>query len=165
MLKPGKQYTREQIQKAVTLGEAERLKLTGYVLRHDVLSDKYSIVHWTHAGSGAEFGQLRQQPRRAVDPNAFNLDDIAPIRRRTPDERVDSMMQRLVEHHRATGTVPGLGDPEIMAVLGMTKGTKREGVTAEDIQRIVAHMLQKAENIKNRDDFSKIVVPSANDIK
>ena len=164
MLKPGKQYTREQIQKAVTLGEAERLQLTGYVLRHDVVSGMYSIVHWTHAGGGADFGQLREA-RRAAAPDAFTLDDIAPIRRRTPDERVDSMMQRMVEHHRQTGTVPGLGDPEILTVLGMTKGTKREGVTAEDIQRIVTHMLQKAENKKNRDDFKKIVVPSQNDIK
>lgn len=164
MLTPGRQYTREQIQKAVTLGEAQRLQLEGMVLRHDVLSDKYSIVHWTQAGGGADFGQLRK-PRQAMDNNAFNLDDIEPIVKRTPDQRVDSMMQRLVEHHKQTGTVPGIGDPEIMAVLGMTRGTKREGVTAEDIQRIVAHMLQKAENKKNRDDFNKIVVPSPNDIK
>lgn len=164
MLKPGKQYTREQIRTAVDAGEAKRLQLTGYVLRHDVVTGMYSIVHWTQAGGAAEFGKLRK-PRQAMDPQAWNLDEIAPIRRRTPEERVDSMMVRLIDHCKATGQVPGEGDPEIMAILGFTKGTKREGVTGEDIRRVVAHLLQTAENKKNREDFSKIVVPSLNDIK
>lgn len=168
-LKPGRRYTRVQLRELIDQAEASELQLQGYVLRHDVLDDMYSIVPWYEAGGAKDFGPHSntitqtglRKPR--MGQGAFAAPD--PIRKRTANERVDSLMKRMLEDCLRSGTVPGLGDERISLILGYTKDTDREGITAEEIRRIAASFLAKAEAEKNAADTKKVTTPSQNDWK
>lgn len=157
---PGKKYTPAQIRRLISEAEAHELQMTGYVLRHDVLDDTYTVVHWTNASSGQEWGEFRQDQRFAIDPNAFPAPP--PIQKRTPMERVDSLMARFIQDCKRAGTVPGLDDARISTILGAAKNTQRDGITAEEIRKIAADFLAKAEKEKELADYKKIVRPSPN---
>lgn len=139
---PGRKYTSEQLARLVDQATADELQLEGYVLRHDVLDGMWSVVHWTHAGSGEEFGTKRK-PRIAFDPNAFPKPAL--IKRRTPQERVDSLMLRFIDDCRRTGTVPGIDDERISFIVGQAWLTGRNEITAEVIQRVAQHFLADAD--------------------
>lgn len=152
-LVPGKKYTRLQLQELIDQAEADELKLNGYVLRMEPLDGTYSIVHWSQAGGAADFGKLRK-PRLAHDPMAF--EPLDPIKRRTPMERVDSLMLSFIEDCKASGTVPGLGDDRISLILGEAWKTGRSEVTGEVIRQVAADFLAKAEQKRKVDDFKKV---------
>jgi len=121
--------------------DADELKMKGYVLQFDVVSQTYSIVHWTDAASGANPGEFRKTQRGG---QAF-FEPLDPIQKRTPMERVDSLMLKMLDDCKRSGTVPGLEDERVNAILGAAPGTKRDGITAEEVRRIAAHFLQDAE--------------------
>lgn len=141
-LRPGVRYTRQQLVKLVDQAEAHELQMQGYVLQHDVLSKTYTIVPWYEAGGGEQFGKLR-------DPRVFqgepDFGPIDPIKKRTPMQRVDSLMLRLIEDCKAAGTVPGLDDARISLILGEAWKSGRNEVTAEVIRKVAADFLAKAE--------------------
>lgn len=115
--------------------------MKGYVLQFDTVSQTYAIVPWTEAASGKDFGEFRKTQRGG---QGF-FEPIDPIQKRTPMQRVDSLMLKMIEDCKRTGTVPGLEDERINAILGAAPGSKREGITAEEVRRIAAHFLQEAE--------------------
>jgi hypothetical protein len=155
LLLPGKKYTRQQIVAGVDQGEAERLKEVGYVLRHDVMDDTYSVVHWTHAG-GQGFA-----PRQAFDPSAFSPPE--PIKRRTPQERLDSLMLRFIEDCKETGSVPGLDDDRISFLVGEAWRSGRSEMTGEIVRQVARHFLEDAEKKKEASDYKRVVRQAASD--
>jgi hypothetical protein len=150
---PGKRYTKEQLQLLVDQAEADELKMQGYVLQYDVLSGTYGVVHWTHAGGAEDFGSVRK-PRIAHDPAAFTKPE--PIKKRTPMERVDSLMLRFIDDCKRAGTVPLMGDDRISLIIGEAWRAGRSEITGEVIRKVAADFLQKAENKQRADDFKKV---------
>lgn len=151
MLLPGKKYTRQQIVAGVNQGEADRLKEVGYVLRHDVMDDTYSVVHWTNAG-GQGFA-----PRQAFDPFAFT-EPPEPIQKRTPQQRLDSLMLRFIEDCKQAGTVPALDDDRISFILGEAWKAGRSEMTAEVVRQVARHFLEDAQKKQEAIDFKKVTV-------
>lgn len=152
-LRPGVRYTRHQLVELIDQAEAHELQMAGYVLQHDVLSKTYTIVPWTQAGGAEEFGKLRK-PR--VYQDAPDFGPIDPIRKRTPAERVDSLMLRFIEDCKAAGTVPGLDDARISSILGEAWKSGRNEITAEDVRAVAASFLAKAEK-QHEEKLSKQV--------
>jgi hypothetical protein len=138
---PGKRYTRQQLAEAIDQSTADELKLQGYVLQYDALSQTYGVVPWYEAASGAEFGTFRPDNRGGTGTFA----PIDPIKKRTPMQRVDSLMLRFIDDCKKTGTVPGLDDARISHILGESWKAGRNEVTAEVIRRVAASFLAKAE--------------------
>lgn len=154
MIVPGKKYTSGQLARLVDQETADNLQFQGYVLRHDVLDGTWSVVHWTNAGSDRDFGSIRK-PRTAFDPNAFPKPEL--IRKRTPQERVDSLMLKFISDCRASGTVPGLDDARISAIVGSAWLNGRTEITAEVVRRVAQHFLQDAENKFNAAEDKRVV--------
>ena len=147
---PGKRYTRQQLAEAIDQSTADELKLKGYVLQYDALSSTYGVVPWYEAGGGEQFGTLRA-PRGGQAQ--FEAPD--PIKRRTPMERVDSLMLRLVDDCKRTGTIPGLEDWRIKLLVGESWKAGKN-LSGEDIRRVAANLLARAEKEKQLADFKKV---------
>jgi hypothetical protein len=148
---PGKKYTRSQIRRLIDQSTADELKLQGYVLRMEPLDGTYTVVPWTEAGSGAEFGTLRPDKRGGT----ATFEPVDPIKKRTPMERVDSMMLRLVDDCKRTGTIPGLEDWRIKLLVGESWKAGKN-LSGEDIRRVAANLLARAEKEKQLADFKKV---------
>jgi hypothetical protein len=157
---PGKTYTKTQLQEQMDAASAEQLKMTGYVLQYDILNETYTVVHWTKA-AGAMASPTKNKVERlaskrmAHDPFAFT-EAPPPIVRRTPMERVDSMMLRLIDDCKRTGTVPLVSDDRIKAILGERWRAGKTDLTAEDIRTVASHLLARAEQQRKVDDFNKV---------
>jgi hypothetical protein len=148
---PGKRYTRQQLAEAIDQSTADELKLQGYVLQYDVLSQTYGVVPWYEAASGAEFGTFRQDNRGGTGAFA----PLDPIKKRTPMERVDSMMLRLVDDCKRTGTLPLVDDVRIKQLVGESWRAGKQ-LTGEDIRRVASNLLARAEKEKQLADFKKV---------
>lgn len=148
---PGRKYTRAQLQALVDQSTADELALQGYALRHDVLDDTYTVVHWTNAGGtiGTEDGRQNRKARMAVEPVAFDEKDLPPIVRRTAQQRVDSLMIRLLEAAKTEGRA-FLPDSVIREVVGEAWKDGRVEITAEVVRQVAAHFLQRADRVAGR---------------
>ncbi len=140
--RPGERYTPSQLRRLMSQADADELKMKGYVLQFDVVSQTYGVVHWTQAASGADPGTFRPDTRGGTGL----FEPLPSIQKRTPNERVDSLMMKMIDDCKKSGTVPGLSDERINTILGASKGTKRDGITAEEVRRVAAHFLQDAED-------------------
>ncbi len=146
---PGRKYTKAQLQALMDQATADELKLQGYALRFDVLDGTYTVVHWTNAGGtiGTETGRKNRKPRMAVDlDDPFDVASIPPIVRRTPQERVDSLMARLLQGAKAEGRT-FLPDSVIKEVVGEAWKGGRVEITAEVVREVAAHFLQRADRL------------------
>lgn len=139
-LVPGKRYTRQQMAELIDQSTADELKLQGYVLRMEPLDQSWSVVPWYDASLGDTFGTMR-----APVTGEGQFAPLDPIKKRTPMERVDSLMLRFIDDCKKTGTVPGLEDARIKHILGESWKAGRNEITAEDVRKVAASFLEKAE--------------------
>jgi hypothetical protein len=138
---PGRRYTRAELQEVISQSDADELKLQGYVLQYDVLSQTYSVVPWTEAASGELFGTFREDDRGGTGV----FDPLPPIKKRTPMERLDALMLRLIEDCKRAGTVPGMDDDRIKLIVGEAWKSGRSEITGEVVRTVAADLLRKAE--------------------
>lgn len=71
---------------------------------------------------------------------------LPAIKKRTPDERVRSILDRIVGDVQKYGTVPGYSDQRIKEITGIIHDTGRTEVTVEMVRRLIADSLRRAEN-------------------
>jgi hypothetical protein len=152
---PGRKYTQEQVREIVDTAEAADLIKEGYVLQHDVMDQTFTLVHFTQASSPLSEGSP------VTGQGVF--EPLDPIQKRTAQQRVDSLMLRFIDDCRAAGTVPGLDDARISAIVGEAWVSGRTEITAGVVRMVAASLLQEAENKRNADNYKKVVTPSPND--
>lgn len=89
---PGKLYTRDVFRALIKQTDVRQLQFEGYVMRHEMVGGQmwYGIVPWQEARSGEWFGTMK--PEVGGTGQFAPLD---PIQRRTPQERLDSLMKRV----------------------------------------------------------------------
>lgn len=131
-LVPGRKYTfaeLEQIRRENP--DITKLAMQGYVWRQD-MDGTMQLVHWSQAsGGGGRFGKPAEKGYRqftAQDPDPFRLDELPPIVRRTPQERLDSLMKKAGEDLRA-----------------YLSGRAGHEVAGEDAKEVAASSLNAAE--------------------
>lgn len=155
---PGKRYTRQQLSEAINQATADELKLQGYVLQYDALSQTYGVVPWHEAGGAENFGPqsstVTQTGLRAPRMGQGTFAPVDPIKKRTPMERVDSLMLRLVDDCKRTGTIPLVDDARIKLLVGEAWKAGKN-LTAEDIRTVAANLLKRAEKEKQFTDYKK----------
>lgn len=154
MVEIGKKYSGGELKRLLTPEVAKGLQARGMVLEFDVMSQTYQLTHFTKAKTSEISG------KPVMGQGAF--EPLDPIRKRTPQERVDSLMLRLIEDCKAAGTVPGLDDMRISHILGEAWKTGRSEVTAEVIRQVAQDFLADAEAKKNHADYKRTVTPSLN---
>lgn len=89
---PGKLYTRDAFRALIERTDVRQLQFEGYVMRHEMVGGQmwYGIVPWQEARSGEWFGTMKPEVG-----GVGTFDPLPPIKRRTPQERLDSLMNRV----------------------------------------------------------------------
>lgn len=132
-------YTWAELEKLTQDPTLENLKLKGYVLRGDA-DGTFTFIKWDEASFG---GQGAPLAGRVYTPVGF--EDLDPIVKRTPQERVDSLLLKIMADCKQYQTVPGLTDDKIGEILGEKFETGKDDMTIERQRRVAAWFLAKAE--------------------
>jgi len=136
--RPGVKYTAEQMQQMQR--EYPHFAMPGYVIRLE--AGLFSFVRWDDASYGGQGG-----PR---SPRAYELVPTEPlvappIRKRTPQQRLESLANNWDPDIRKAGTVPGLTEAQLEDVVGRA-WRRGEPVTRTKVEEFAAEMLKRAEN-------------------
>lgn len=129
----------------------------GMVLVQSPESGDYELIHWTGSSSRDPGGQAGRV--YAIKDGLEKLKaDLPPLIKRTPQQRVESFVLRILEQTMQSGQIPGLDDE---AIKGITQEAWRSGmpVTGEMVQRVVAHFLQDAERKQEEHDSHFVTRP------
>lgn len=157
---PGRRYTHEEMRAIRESPEMAGLAFQGYVWRAN-LDGTVSLVHWTKAHMDNEVrrpvGYVDLRPREEI------FGRPPPIVKRTPQQRVQSLVNRWWEECRKAGTVPGMSDEQVSAILGREWKTGVTEITMDDVRRLAAHFLQDAENKFEASEAKKVVRTSPTD--
>lgn len=148
---PGRKYTFAEVAELRNDPEVAERVLQGYVLRQD-LDGTVQWVRWDKAtGGGGAFGGPDPKPLRSFegvwdrDEGPGPWGDLPPIVKRTPQQRVDSLMLKFIGDCRKAGTVPGFSDERISAIVGEAWKTGRNEITAEVVRMVAQHFLEDAQ--------------------
>lgn len=154
---PGRKYTFAQIREMQKDPELAALKLEGYVLRQD-MDGTVQFVHHTQASAGFRGSEhsLKQYKAPPGTVEAMKAEN-PPIVRRTPQERVDSMMLKLITTAKKNGYVPTGEDAEVKEIVAQAWRDGRSNITAETVRQVAAIALAKAEKANAMDDQHNVV--------
>ncbi len=138
--------------------------MPGHVMRYDA-DGMVSFVPWRQAGGGHGWAGDPGAPARGFvatwDEDPWPKD---PIRKRTPQQRVDSLMLKFIDDCKRTGTVPGLSDERIRAIVGEDwKDGQARGITAEDVRAVATHFLSEAANRHEASEYKKVTRTAPSD--
>lgn len=155
MIEPGKKYTRAQLVAAIGPQDAHSLKMRGYVLRHDVMDGLYSVVPWAEATDS----------RTTSTTGTGQFTPPPPIAKRTPAQRVDSLMALWIKDMKKAGGLPPVRQPDrsdqeawnkyladkramddkIKEIVGAAWVDGRTEITAEIVEKVARHFLEVSE--------------------
>lgn len=148
-------YTIHEIQDMYYRGYLSKAAVQGYVVqaRED---GTVRFVPWYESHlARAEAGKLRQTDWSAeLEQMKLDVEEEHPMARRTPQQRVASMLIRLMaEAKRSGGMLPGMSEEQIQAIVGKSW---KEGMplAQEDIRAVAAWFLSRGEKT-NREADSK----------
>lgn len=134
----GRRYTRDEMLEMIRNGEIRQAAFKGYVARADA-DGMLSFVHWTKANKP---GKVHAISDEVVEELRAGL---PPITKRTPQERVESFMSRIMADMKESGTVPGFSDENIRGIVGEAWKTGHTEVTSEMVRRVAQHFMEDAE--------------------
>jgi hypothetical protein len=155
---PGKRYTGQQLRQLIGQQEAKELEMQGYVLQFDAVSRTYAVVPWQQASAAMRMDAPDPAQRQLVSgSHQFDPSELPPIVKRTPAQRVDSLMLKWIEDMKAAGTIPGVDDAKVKEIVGEAWKSGRTEITAEIVRKVAAHFLADAENKREAANFKRTV--------
>ncbi|HEX5912896.1 MAG TPA: hypothetical protein VFY54_07190, partial [Rubrobacter sp.] len=136
--------------------------MPGYAMRIDD-DGMFSFVPWHQATYGGVMDPDRPQdfrPRRQFQGEVSW--DVKPIKKRTPQERLESLANSFMADVQKHGRIPGLDDEKTRELVGEAwrAGTP---MTAEDVRAAAATLLTQAENKFEESERKKVVRTSPTD--
>lgn len=152
---PGRKYTKAQMRRMMTEEYARSLQFKGYVLQVDD-AGMYSLVHHSKAFGGKVLerrkqGDLEGQLEASSMGGSASFEAPDPIRRRTPQERLESFVAKLWPEVKNVGHIPGLKEEDILTIVLNAKGRadkldlENKRMTAEDVRQVAASLLTQSE--------------------
>lgn len=163
----GKWYTKKQMQKFMSNADLrETVKVQGGIMQYEPTTQRVRITSYKDAAHAPELGRVLNESGRAWTSQKV-MDDLTEgipgVRKRTPQERMDSMMKRLAEHYRQTGRTPTKADAEIQAMVGEFHRHGVGDVDGEFLRKVAQHFLEQARREQMKNDHRKIVSTPGND--
>jgi hypothetical protein len=134
--------------------QVEALQLRGYVLQSEPENGRFRFISIND--SLVRGGRERLQRFSVAANDAWG--DIDPIEKRTPEQRVESMMLKFAGECMALGRVPGLSDEQHRIILGAGWTGKRD-ITAEEVKAVCAYLLSDAENKREDSERGRELTP------
>ena len=140
-----KRYPIAEIMEMHAQGKLRNIGGSGYIVRADA-DGMVGFVPWTES---TLFRMNTDQPQLYQSPDFTeamrqDVETEHPMRRRTPQERVASMLVRMMGHARETNTVPGLTEKQISTITGES-WKEGDPLPAESVRAVAAHFLGIAE--------------------
>ena len=132
----------------------------GHVTRLDA-DGTFTIVPEQQSAGAFGRGQALNTVYKSPRPIREDF-PVAPIKRRTPQERTESMMQNLLQEWQKTGTIPGLSEEKVSELV-VRSWTRGQPLSADDVRRAAANLLAEAERKDNAAQAKKVVRRSPTD--
>lgn len=151
-----KRYHIDDIFKMRRDGRLQNIALAGYVVRSED-NGMISFVPWhqsTFAARKAAGGDRQYDITADAEKMREDVEREFPMVRRTPQQRVASMVVRMMAEAKRNGTIAGLTDAQIRTITGEAWLTGESQVTEAMVRKVVAHFLGVAE-VDNREADSK----------
>lgn len=148
-------YSFDEIMQMRRDGRLKPIALQGYVVRAE--GGRIGFVPWYESVAAkrkAAGGARTFDITADVDQMRQDVEAEHPMRRRTAQERVASMVVRLMEEAKRNGTIAGLTDEQIRTITGEYWKSGETAVTTEMVRRVAAHFLGVAE-LQTREQESK----------
>ena len=151
----GRKYTFEQIQQMHR--ENPGLVIPGHVLRKDadglwsIVPDSKAAMPWSGKGKALETGYRSKETIKEMFP-------VDPIQKRTPQERIASLADKLAEDMKA-----GRLTQEHLKDIEVRSWARGEPVSGEAIKAVAAAALQMAENKNEAAERKKVTRTAPSD--
>ena len=138
-------------------GRLRPVAVAGYIVRADADGMISFVPSSESTLFRAERGKLKQHVSHDfVDTMREKLEHEHPIVRRRAQAKRISLVQRLMETAKQYGTIPGLTDEQISAMIGEPWTTGVSVVTAEMLDRISAYLLVQGEATNKEADSKRV---------
>lgn len=143
-------YTIGEIQDMYYRGYLRKVAVHGYVVQARADGTVRFVPWYESHMARAENDQLRETDWSAeAEQMRLDVEREHPMSRRTPQQRVASMLIRLMGEVKRTGRITGLSDEQVQSIVGKTW---KEGMplSEEDVRAVAAHFLGIAQ-VDNRE--------------
>jgi hypothetical protein len=143
VIRPGVEYTREEVAAFRNSSELADVLLRGYVFTLTV-GGNFMLVPWNQA-SGGGYGGDSSTSFGVEKTQSFDTRELPPIVRRTPQERLNSLMDKVGEDLRFI--LSGQAGHEVT-------GEEARTVARQHLQEADDEFEQKQEKLITREDGS-----------
>lgn len=149
-------YSPEEIFEMHDKGRLRPITLEGYCTRAD--EDGIRFVPYYES----TFFRMREgKPQQHVSHDfapamRAQLEADHPITRRTPQQRVASMVLRLLADAKQNGTIAGLSEEQIRSITGELWKAGVTEVSTEMVRKVAAHFLFQAEKGNREADSHRV---------
>lgn len=161
-------FTSEEIFEMKESGRLKKLAAAGYVGQASIES---GLIHFVPFEESPYFRSdpVNLQPGVAtpltnpmviqhpgsLEQRRKELEEKHPMFRTTPQEKVGRMMLRLMAEVKRTGTIPGLSNEDIKAIVGESWRTG-DPITADAVRAVAAHFLGLGEKHNREADSRRV---------
>ena len=157
--RPGRKYTAKQIE---TMRQAHpAFVMPGHVMRIDAdgytefVPDHLAVDPWSGKGRALQTAYRSKETIKELFPTE------KPRVKRTPQQRVDSM-QKHMQDDAQRGGFPGLSEEKVQELV--RRAWKRgQPVSADDVRKVAAGMIQEAENKFEASERKKVTRTAPSD--
>jgi hypothetical protein len=158
MMQPGFRYTKAQVKSMMTDEHAKALQYQGYFLQFD--GTYYTLVKHTEAFASGRVGGtvLDRKKQGALEGELFapdgsrfigqaSFEEPGTPAKRTPTERLESLVQKLWPEVKDMGHLPGVKDEDILPIVAnmQQRSLHVERMTGETLRQIAAAFLTQSE--------------------
>jgi hypothetical protein len=105
---------------------------------------------------GVRGGRTYQSKGDLAEAMRLDVEREHPMVRRTVQKKKEAMIKRLLETAKVYGTIPGLTDEQISAIIGERWKTGVSVVTSEMLSRVSAHLLGVGESDNKEADRHRV---------
>ena len=150
-------FTAEEILELHASGRLRNLALKGYCTRADLLEGTLRFIPWYESSAFRQRTGTQKEhiSYDFVDAMREDVERNHPMKRRTPQEKVASMMLRLMAEVKKTGTITGLSQEHIRSIAGESR-KEGEPLPAEAIRKVAAHYLGRGEKENKEADSHRV---------
>ena len=147
-------YTPDEVAKFYLSGELAHIALNGYVARADSDDAGNRVMRFVPFHEASDPTKPRTY---AVEGVKEALRQGLPERtKRTPQQRVASLMVRIMAHAKQTGSFPGLSDEQVSEIVGEAWKTGQTEVTAEMVRKVAQRFMEGAQQQADERDRRRV---------
>lgn len=152
-----RRYSIQEILDMHARGRLRPIGLQGWIVRADADGTVGFVPATESTLFRAERGQtMVHQSDDFVDHMRQEIEHEYPMVRRAAQEKRVSLVQRLLKTARVYGTIPGLTDEQVSAMIGERWTTGVSVVTQQMLDRVSAHLLGQGERSNRESDRKRI---------